>query len=77
MSVEKMKGQMKEATGKLTGDKGLEAEGKIETGVADVKGAVGGAVSYVTDVAGSVFNTVAGVVSDLYEGAKKMIRKVF
>lgn len=77
MSVEKMAGQVKETTGKLTGDKGMEAEGMFEKGVAEVKGAVGGAVNYVTDLAGTLVNGVTGAVSDLYEGAKKMVQKVF
>ena len=77
MNSEKVTGQLKETTGKLTGDKGMETEGKIERAVGEVKGAVGGAVSYVVEMVGAAANTVIGVIGDLYEGAKKMGRKVF
>ncbi len=76
MSVSKIKGQIKETTGKLTGDKALEAEGKIEKGVAEVSNAVGDAANYVLDIFGSVFNTLVGVFNNLYDGVRNMIRKV-
>jgi uncharacterized protein YjbJ (UPF0337 family) len=37
---DKMKGAIKETAGKLNGDKGLEAEGKIDKAKGDVKDAV-------------------------------------
>jgi uncharacterized protein YjbJ (UPF0337 family) len=73
----KMKGQIKETTGKLTGDKGMEAEGKFEKGVAEVKRVVGGAVDYVTEVVGDGINTVTNAITDVYRSAKKTISKLF
>lgn len=73
----KMKGQIKEATGKLTGDTGMEAEGKLEKGVAEVKRAVGGAVDYVTEVVGAGINTVTNAITDVYKSAKETISKLF
>ncbi len=75
MSVEKVKGQIKETTGKITGDTGLEVEGKFGKGVAEVKEVAGAAVDYLTDMAGAVVNVVTGTVSDLWAGVKKMLRK--
>ncbi len=77
MSVSKIKGQIKETTGKLTGDKTLEAEGKIEKGVAEVSNAVGDAANSVLDIFGSVFNMLTGVVNSLYDGVRNTVRKVF
>lgn len=77
MGISKIKGQIKETTGKLTGDTGLEAEGKIEKGAAEVSDAVGGVVGYVTDMFGTVVNTVAGAINGLYEGVRNTIRKIF
>lgn len=34
---ERLKGRVKEAAGDLTGDKGLQREGKVDQGSADVK----------------------------------------
>ena len=73
----KMKGQLKETTGKLTGDTGMEAEGKFEQGVAEVKRVVGGAVDYVTEVVGTGINTVTNAITDVYMSAKKTIGKLF
>jgi uncharacterized protein YjbJ (UPF0337 family) len=46
MTVAKMKGQLKETTGKLTGDTGTQVEGTLEKGVAEVKRVVGGAADF-------------------------------
>jgi uncharacterized protein YjbJ (UPF0337 family) len=73
----KMKGQLKETTGKLTGDTGMEAEGKFEKGVAEVKRVVGSAVDYVTEVVGAGINTVTNAITDVYKSAKKTIGKLF
>jgi len=77
MSVSTMKGQLKETTGKLTGDTGMQVEGTFEKGVADVKRAVGGAVDYVTEVVGTGINTVTSAITDVYKSAKKTISKLF
>jgi uncharacterized protein YjbJ (UPF0337 family) len=42
--IDKVKGKIKQAAGKLSGDKQLEREGKVD----EVKGAVKGAVEDVT-----------------------------
>ncbi len=77
MSINRMKGQIKETTGRLMGDKSLETEGKIEKGAAEVIKAAGNAASYVMDMADAVINTAIGVVNELYEGVKKLGRRVF
>jgi uncharacterized protein YjbJ (UPF0337 family) len=73
----KMKGQLKETTGMLTGDTGMEVEGKFEQGVAEVKRVVGGAVDYVTEVVGNGINTVTNAITDLYKSTKRTISKLF
>jgi len=73
----KMKGQLKETTGKLTGDTEMEAEGKFEKGVAEVKRVVGGAVDYVEEMVGTGINTVTNAITDVYMSAKKTISKLF
>ena len=73
----KMKGQLKETTGKLTGDTGMEAEGKFEKGFAEVKRVVEGAVDYVAEVVGTGINTVTNAITDVYKSAKKTIGKLF
>ena len=73
----KMKGQLTETTGKLTGDTGMEAEGKFEQGVAEVKRVVGSAVDYVSEVVGTGINTVTNAITDVYKSAKKTIGKLF
>ena len=60
-----------------TGDKGTEAEGKFEKGVAEVKRVVGGAVDYVTEVVGDGINTVTNAITDMYKSAKKTISKQY
>ncbi len=77
MSIDRMKGQIKETTGKLMGDKRLETEGKIEKGAAEVIKAAGNAANHVMDMAGAVINTAIGVINELYEGVKKLGRRVF
>lgn len=47
---EQVKGQVKEAVGSLTGDKDLEAEGKADRRVGEVKEKVGDAKDKVEDV---------------------------
>lgn len=44
-----IKGSVKEAAGKVTGDKKLEAEGKVEKTSGKVQNAVGGAKDSVRD----------------------------
>ena len=73
----KMKGQIKETTGKLTSDTGMEAEGKFEKGVAEVKRVVGGAVDYVVEVVGTGIKTVTNAITDVYISAKITISKLF
>jgi uncharacterized protein YjbJ (UPF0337 family) len=62
MSVDKIKGQIKEAAGKATGDKELETEGKTDQVVADVKDAVSEATETVAGVAKSIKDTVTKAV---------------
>ena len=62
MSVDKIKGQVKETTGKVTGDKELEAEGKADQVVADVKDAITGASETVAGVAESIKDAVTNAV---------------
>jgi uncharacterized protein YjbJ (UPF0337 family) len=77
MSISTIKGQIKETTGKLTGDTGMQVEGTLEKGVAEVKRVVGGAVDYVTEVVGTGINTVTHAITDAYNSAKKTIGKLF
>ena len=77
MTVAKMKGQIKETTGKIIGDPGMEAEGTFEKAFSDVKRVVGGAVDYVTDVVGTGLNAVTNAVTDVYKSAKRTISKLF
>ena len=77
MTIAKMKGQIKETTGKIIGDTGMEAEGKFEKVFSDVNRAVGGAVDYVTEVVGTGFNAVTNAVTDVYKSAKRTISKLF
>lgn len=46
---ERMKGRIKEAAGDLTGDKGLQREGKVDQGSANVKETVGDAADKVKE----------------------------
>jgi uncharacterized protein YjbJ (UPF0337 family) len=73
----KMKGQLKETTGKLTGDTGMEAKGKFEQGVAEVKRVVGSAIDYITEIVGTGINTVTKTTTDVYKSAKRRIGKLF
>ena len=62
MTVAKVKGQIKETTGKVTGDTGMQIEGTIEKGVAEVKKAVG----YIADLVGDGINTVTNWKESFY-----------
>lgn len=77
MSISTMKGQIKETTGKLTGDTGMQVEGTFEKGVGEVKRVVGGAVDYVTEVVGTGIDTVTNAITNAYNSAKKTINKLF
>ncbi len=77
MNVDKIEGQIKETTGKLTGNEKVEIEGEIEQGVAEVKENVGGILGYVTDIFGTVIDTVTGTVSNVYNSVKETVSKVF
>ena len=70
-TIDKAKGKIKEAVGKATGDKELEAEGQIEQASAtvrekaseikaDVAGAVGSVVDRVSAVASNIKDKVTG-----------------
>lgn len=48
--AEETKGRLKEAAGDLTGDKGLQREGKIDQGSAAAKRKVDGAADKIKDV---------------------------
>lgn len=73
MSVQGVKSQIKETTGRLTGDKGMEVEGMFEQGVAKLKKPVG----YVVDLVSSGINTVTNAVVDVYNSARKTLSKLF
>jgi len=73
MTIAKVKGQIKESTGKLTGDTGMRVEGTLEKGVAQVKGAV----VYVTDTIAAGASTVASAIGDVLNAVKKTISKLF
>jgi uncharacterized protein YjbJ (UPF0337 family) len=72
----KMKGQIKETTGKIAGDTGLETQGTFEKGVADVEEAVGGAFDYITEVVGAGINVVTNAIN-VYKNATKSLSKLF
>ncbi len=48
-AADKAKGAMKEAAGKLTGDKKLQAEGQVDKAKGAMKNAVGGAKDAIRD----------------------------
>jgi uncharacterized protein YjbJ (UPF0337 family) len=52
-SVDKAKGNLKEAGGDLTGDDSLKREGKVDQGSGKVKDAVGGVSDKVKDAVNS------------------------
>jgi uncharacterized protein YjbJ (UPF0337 family) len=49
-SAEEAKGRLKEAVGDVTGDKGLQREGKIDQGTAATKRKIGEAADKIKDV---------------------------
>ena len=51
-TTDDLKGRVKEAGGDLTGDKGLQREGKVDRASGKVKDAVGGAADKVKGVVG-------------------------
>jgi uncharacterized protein YjbJ (UPF0337 family) len=52
-TLDDAKGRIKEAAGDLTGDDGLQREGKVDQATGSVKDAVGDAADKVKDVVGS------------------------
>jgi uncharacterized protein YjbJ (UPF0337 family) len=69
--TDQVKGQIKEAAGSLTGDKDLEAEGKADRTVGEVKEKVGDAKDKVEDVV----DTAEGKVAEVVDKAKDALHK--
>lgn len=63
--VDKAKGQIKEAVGKITGDKQLETEGQVEQASATVREKVADIKADVAEAVGSVFERAGAMASDI------------
>jgi uncharacterized protein YjbJ (UPF0337 family) len=63
--IDKAKGQIKEAVGKVTGDKQLEAEGQVEQVSAAVREKAADIKADVAEAVGSVFERAGALASDL------------
>ena len=64
-TLDKAKGKIKEAVGKATGDKELEAEGQIEQAGATVREKAAEIRADVADAVGSVVDRVSAVASNI------------
>lgn len=63
--IDKAKGKLKEAAGKLTGDKRLETEGKLDQAGATVREKVAEVTGGVADVVGEVVGRASDLAADL------------
>ena len=63
--IDKAKGKLKEAVGKVTGDKQLEAEGKVEQAGATVREKAAEIKADVAEAVGNVIERVSTAASDL------------
>ena len=63
--IDKAKGQIKEAVGKITGDKQLQAEGQIEQVNATVREKAADLKADVAEAVGNVIERVSSVAADL------------
>lgn len=63
--VDKAKGQIKEAVGKITGDKQLETEGQVEQASATVREKAADIKADVAEAVGNVIERVGSVAADL------------
>ena len=63
--IDKAKGQIKEAVGKVTGDKQLEAEGQIEQASATVREKAADLKADVAEAVGNAIERVGSVAADL------------
>ena len=64
-TIDKAKGQIKEAVGKVTGDRQLETEGQVEQASATVREKVAEIKTEVAEAVGNVVERVSAVASDL------------
>lgn len=64
-TIDKAKGKIKEAVGKATGDKELEAEGQLEQASATVREKAAEIKADVADAVGSVVDRVSAVASNI------------
>ena len=63
--IDKAKGQIKAAVGKVTGDKQLETEGKVEQASATVREKAGEIKAGVAEAVGNAVERVGSVAADL------------
>jgi uncharacterized protein YjbJ (UPF0337 family) len=63
--IDKAKGQIKEAVGKITGDKQLETEGQVEQAGATVREKAAEIKSDVAEAVGNAVERVGSVASDI------------
>ncbi|MDG4548977.1 MAG: CsbD family protein [Candidatus Contendobacter sp.] len=63
--IDKAKGKIKEAVGKVTGDRQLEAEGQIEQASATVREKAADLKADVAEAVGNVIERVGSVAADL------------
>lgn len=64
-TIDKAKGQIKEAVGKVTGDKQLETEGQVEQASATVREKAAEIKAEVAEAVGNVFERVGAVASNI------------
>ncbi|HOW74386.1 MAG TPA: CsbD family protein [Candidatus Competibacteraceae bacterium] len=64
-TIDKAKGQFKEAVGKVTGDRQLETEGQIDQASATVREKAADIKAGVAEAVGNVIERVGAVASDI------------
>jgi uncharacterized protein YjbJ (UPF0337 family) len=74
-TIDQAKGDIKNAAGKVTGDRDLEAQGKAESTVAGVRKDAGNMVDQARDVAGDVADKTRDAAGDIADTAGDMARK--
>lgn len=67
--IDQATGEVKEAAGKVTGDAGTEAEGRVESTVAGIGREAGEVADKATDVAGDVVDKAGDAASDTVDKA--------
>lgn len=69
--IDKAKGQIKEAVGKVTGDQQLETEGKVEQASATVREKAAEITADVAEAVGNVIGRAGAVAANIKDKATK------